>query len=195
MLTRKLCELVAVPAGVVTEIGPFLAPVGTVAVICEPPTTEKLAETPPPNVTLAAPVKFVPVIVTAVPTLPDVGENDEIVGADGLLVVTVKTPVLVPVPPGPVTATAPVVAPAGTVVLIELSLVTVNAAAVPLNVTEVAPVKPEPLTVTAVPTGPLAGLKPETAGAAGVDPEQPGSWKDAMRVCQLSSSFVVGWAS
>ena len=34
-----------------------------------------------------------------------------------------------------------------------------KAAAVPLNVTAVAPVNFEPLTVTLVPTGPLAGVK------------------------------------
>jgi hypothetical protein len=32
-VTLKVCELVAEPAGVVTVIGPFLAPDGTTAVI------------------------------------------------------------------------------------------------------------------------------------------------------------------
>jgi len=36
----------------------------------------------------------------------------------------------------------------------------------PLNVTVVAPVKPEPLIDTLVPTGPLAGAKLAIAGAA-----------------------------
>jgi hypothetical protein len=33
-VTRNDVELVAEPLGVVTEIGPFFAPLGTVAVIC-----------------------------------------------------------------------------------------------------------------------------------------------------------------
>jgi hypothetical protein len=133
-------------------------------------------------------------MVTTVPTLPEVGVKDEIEGA-GMFVVTVNEPELVPVPFA-VTAIGPVVAPAGTAVVIWLSLSTLNVvAAVPLKVTELAPVKPEPRIVTEVPTGPLGGLNDETTGAAGTDDEQPGSWNDAIRVCQLSSSFVVGWAS
>src|SRR5436190_668773 len=45
--------------------------------------------------------------------------------------------------------------------------VTVNAAAVPLNVTDEAPVKFEPLIVTLAPTNPLAGVKLVTVGTAG----------------------------
>ena len=41
-----------------------------------------------------------------------------------------------------------------------------DVAAVPLNVTDVAPVNPEPLTVTEVPTGPELGANPVTVGAA-----------------------------
>jgi hypothetical protein len=44
--------------------------------------------------------------------------------------------------------------------------VTVNAAAVPLKLTAVAPVKLAPLIVTAVPAGPLTGVKLAIAGAA-----------------------------
>ena len=65
------------------------------------------------------------------------------------------------------TAIGPVVAPVGTLVAIVVSLVTVNAAAVPLNVTDVAPVKPVPVTVTDVPSLPLVGSNPVTVGAVG----------------------------
>ena len=72
--------------------------------------TVKLALTPL-NLTAVAPVKFVPLIVTLVPTGPLVGVKPAIVGAG----ITVKLFVLVAVPPGVVTLSGPVVAPAGTV--------------------------------------------------------------------------------
>jgi len=67
----------------------------------------------PLNVIAVAPVKFVPLIVTLVPTGPLVGEKLVIVGAEVEL--TVKLFVLVAVPPGVVTLNGPVVAPVGTV--------------------------------------------------------------------------------
>jgi len=66
------------------------------------------------NVTAVAPVKFVPLIVTLVPTGPLVGVKPVIVGG-AELGVTVKLFALVAVPPGVVTLRGPVVAPAGTV--------------------------------------------------------------------------------
>ena len=83
------------------------------------------------------------------------------------MVVTVNDPALVPVPWGLVTETGPLVAPVGTVALSELSEVTENVAAVPLNATAVAPVKPEPLTTTVVPVEPLVGANEPTSGADG----------------------------
>ena len=59
--------------------------------------------------TAVAPMKFVPLIVTLVPTGPLVGVKLVIVGA------TANVPELVAVPPGVVTLSGPVVAPAGTV--------------------------------------------------------------------------------
>src|SRR2546428_3504669 len=72
---------------------------------------------------------------------------------------------LVAVPPGVVTLTGPVFAPAGTVAWIAVSEVTVKVALVPLNATAAAPVKLVPLIVTLVPTGPLVGEKPAIVGA------------------------------
>jgi hypothetical protein len=63
----------------------------------------------PLNFTAVAPVKFVPLIVTIVPTAPLVGAKLVIVGA------TTKLVALVAVPPGVVTLRGPVVAVAGTV--------------------------------------------------------------------------------
>jgi hypothetical protein len=65
----------------------------------------------PLNRTAVAPVKFVPLIVTLVPASPLVGVKLVIVG--GLS--TVKFVALVAVPPGVMTLSGPVVAPAGTV--------------------------------------------------------------------------------
>jgi hypothetical protein len=63
------------------------------------------------KLTAVAPVKFVPLMVTLVPTGPLVGAKLVIVGAG----ITVKLFVLVAVPPAVVTLSGPVVAPAGTV--------------------------------------------------------------------------------
>lgn len=103
------------------------------------------------NFTAVAPVNALPVIVTLVPTGPLVGVKLSIFG------LTLKLVALVPVPPGAVTVIFPVVAPLGTEVEIELWLPTLKVAAVPLNFTAVAPVKPDPATVTAVATVPEVG--------------------------------------
>ena len=78
--TVKLLALVAVPPGVVTLSGPVVAPTGTVAEIEVEEITVKLALTPL-NVTAVAPVKFVPLSITLVPTGPLVGAKLVIVGA------------------------------------------------------------------------------------------------------------------
>jgi len=66
----------------------------------------------PLNVTAVAPMKFVPPIVTLVPTGPLEGVKLVMVGAT----TTAKLLALVAVPAGVVTLRGPVVAPAGTVV-------------------------------------------------------------------------------
>jgi len=109
----NVCELVAVPPGVVTVTRPVVAPEGTVVFTEVAERTVKVAEAPL-NATAVAPERFVPVIVTLVPALPLVGESDEIVGA-AVDPVTLKLVELVAVPPAVVTAIGPVVAPAGTV--------------------------------------------------------------------------------
>jgi hypothetical protein len=77
--TVKLLALVAVPPEVVTLIGPVVDPVGTVAEIAVAELTVKVALVPL-NRTAVAPVKFVPLIVTLVPTGPLVGVKLVIVG-------------------------------------------------------------------------------------------------------------------
>jgi len=60
-------------------MGPVVAPPGTVAVIWVLLLTVKVAATPLKR-TSVVPVKFVPVMVTEVPTGPDVGEKLVMVG-------------------------------------------------------------------------------------------------------------------
>ena len=108
----------------------------------------------PLNVTVVAPEKLVPWMSTLVPTGPLLGVYELIVGGDGA---TVKVPP-VAVPPGVVTEIVPVVAPAGTCAVMSVGeLTTKLGSGVPLNVTEVAPVKNVPMMSTVVPTGPLVG--------------------------------------
>src|SRR3990172_9030438 len=117
-----------------------------------------------PNLTAVAPVKPVPPIVTSAPTGPEAGENPLMEGGG----ITVKLSELVAVPPGAATDTGAVIAPAGTVAVIWVFETTVNAAAfVVPNLTAVAPVKPEPLIVTEVPTGPEFGENPLIVGTGG----------------------------
>jgi hypothetical protein len=87
------------------------------------------------------------------------------VGA-GTETLTVKLVAEVAVPFGVVTVIFPVVAEAPTTAVICVALSTVKlAAAEPLNLTALAPVKFVPVIVTDVPASPLAGLKPEIVGA------------------------------
>src|SRR5439155_9632550 len=84
--TVNTLVLVAVPPGVVPLSGPVVAPVGTVSRIVVAEATVTAAAHTPLNVTAVAPVKFVPVIVTMVPSGPLVGVRLVIVG--GITTVT-----------------------------------------------------------------------------------------------------------
>ena len=97
-------------------MGPIVALVGTWTVIEVALQLEAVAAVTPLNLTVLAPwlaPKFVPVMVTEVPTAPPPGVNDVIVGGGK----TVKVPLLVAVPPGVVTVMLPLVAVEGTVAL------------------------------------------------------------------------------
>jgi hypothetical protein len=148
-VTANELELVALPDGVVTVSAPVVAPEGTAVWICVAEMTLNTAAVPL-NATPVAPVNAVPVIVTVVPGVPEVGVNELIVGAGGGGggELTVKLDELTAVPAGVVTAIAPDDAFCGTVAVICVSEVTANVALAPLKVTPVAPVKFEPLIVT-----------------------------------------------
>jgi hypothetical protein len=114
--TSKFVVLVAVPAGVVTEIGPVAAVEGTVVVMYPDELIEKLVTATPLNFTSVAVERLVPPIVTETPGAPDDGLNPETVG--NAVVATVKFEVLEALPVDVTTEIGPVVAPDGTATVI-----------------------------------------------------------------------------
>ena len=87
----------------------------------------------------------------------------------GLGCSTVKALALVAVPPGVVTATRPLVAPAGTTKVSVVAFTTAKLPTLtPLRVSVVAPVRLVPVTVMVAPTRPLAGVKLSSAGAGAI---------------------------
>jgi len=160
VVTVNELALVAVPPGVVTEIVPVVAPVGTVVEMWLASVTEKVADVPL-NFTAEAPVKFVPVRVRAAPTCPLDGEKLVSVGP---ATVTVKLLAEVAVPCDVTSEILPVTAAGGTVKVALVAPLTENAAETPPTVTEVVPVKFVPVSVTEVPAAPLVGLKPAIVG-------------------------------
>src|SRR5207302_1782813 len=89
LIMVKLLPLVAVPAGVVTLMGPVVAPAGTVAWIAVAEFTVNVAPIPL-NRTAVAPVKLLPLIVTLNPTGPLAGVKPVIVG--GFTIIASKAP-------------------------------------------------------------------------------------------------------
>ncbi len=116
----------------------------------------------PANESAVAPVRFVPVTTTVVPTAPLVGRKLAMAGIEVLMV---KSLAERPVPLAVVTEILPVVAALGTVSVICVALFTVNVAGVPFTAAAVAPVKLVPVTVTLLPIAPLAGEKLVIVGA------------------------------
>ncbi len=109
----KLVVLVAVPAVVVTAMGPVVAPAGTMAVILTCVLMVMVVAVVPLNLTDEAPARLAPLMVTLAPIAPVDGVKLVIRGA------TTKLVALVAVPPGVVvTPIVPVVALAGTVAVI-----------------------------------------------------------------------------
>jgi hypothetical protein len=147
----------------VSLILPVVAPFGTTAVTFTLVTNANAAAVPL-NVTEFTPVKFVPWIVTVVPTLPFTGLKLEIVGP---VPVTLKLAPLVAVPDGVVSVICPVVAPVGTTAVTFTLVTNVKLADLPLNLTEFTPVKSVPWIVTVV----TLKLLPLVAVSVDVDTE------------------------
>src|SRR5262245_44759168 len=141
------------------EIGPDVAPAGTVARSSVEEITCVLAAAVPLKLALVNRENPAPLMVTDVPGVPLVGENPEIVK------LTANDVELVAVPEGVVTAMGPEVAPFGTVAVSDVFDCTANAAGSPLNVTAVVLPRLAPLIVTEVdPAAPVVGLKPVRDG-------------------------------
>jgi hypothetical protein len=149
---NALGKLAVPPAVVTATLFAPAVPAGVSAVMLVDETTFTLVAAIPPTVTLLASVKFVPVIVIAVPprVVPEVGLTPEIVGVGTTNVNALGKLV---VPPAVVTATsfAPAL-PAGVtaVMLVDETTITLVAATPPI-VTMLAPVKFVPVMVIAVP--------------------------------------------
>ena len=148
--------MLATPPTVTTTL-PVVAPAGTGTPMLVADHDVGVAAVPL-NVTVLAPwlaPKLLPLIVIAVATGPLDGERLVSVGVG----MTVNASALLGSPPT-VTTTLPLVAPAGTGTVMLLADHAVGVAAVPLNVTVLAPwLAPKllPLIVTAVAAGPVDG--------------------------------------
>lgn len=114
-------------------ITPLTAPVGTVMLndVAESTFTTTLVV---PMVAVVTPPRLVPVTVITVPTAPEAGVKPVILGATGSGV-TVKLLADVPVPAGLMTLMTPVVAAAGTEVIMDVAEITVKGAVTPLKST------------------------------------------------------------
>ena len=150
---------VPVPPGVVTLTFPEV-PAATTAVMLVAETTLKEVAAVPPKLTAVAPVKSVPVKVTVVVEPALVGVNEVIVGA-GMNV----NPAKIPVPPGVVTLTFPLVPAATTAVMLVAETTLKEVAAVPPKLTAVVPVKSVPVKVTVVVEPALVGVNEVITGA------------------------------
>jgi hypothetical protein len=131
--TVKFVVDIAVPPGVVMEIFPVTAPVGTVAVTWVSEFTVNVAATVP-NFTALVCDRLCPVITTDVPTVPLVGLNVLIEG------VILKVFGVARFPLGSSTVILPVVAPEAGFAVIYVTLTTVK---VPVPVPNLTPVAVE----------------------------------------------------
>lgn len=157
--TVKGTALLATPPTVTTTL-PDVAVAGTGTVMLVELQFVGAAEIPLKLTVLVTCVdpKLAPVIVTGVPTAPDVGFRLAMLGPE--LVTVNPTPLLAK--PPTVTTTFPVVAPVGTGTMMLVALQLVGVAAIPLKVTVLVPcVAPKlvPVIVTEFPTAPDAGFR------------------------------------
>jgi hypothetical protein len=163
--TVKSTPLLATPPTVTTTLPVVVAPEGTGTTMLVPLQLLGVAVMPL-NVTALVPCeapKFDPVIVTDVPTRPEFGLSALMLGP-GLATLN-ATPLLAT--PLTLTTTLPDVAPFGTATTMLVWLQLVGVAETPLKVTVLVPCdgpKLLPAIVTAVPTGPLLGVRLATFG-------------------------------
>jgi hypothetical protein len=167
---------------------PVVAPLGTGTVILVPLHPVGVPAVPL-NVTMLVPCvapKFIPAIITEVPTAPDIWLTLVMLGG----AVTVKFTPLLATPPT-VTMTLPVVAPLGTGTVILVPLHPVGVPAVPLNVTVLVPcVVPKfvPAIVTIIPTGPEFGFKLAMLGASAGAGEGAPALAPPVQPCSMAAT-------
>lgn len=161
-VTTNRPELAAVPPLVVTVMRPLRAPLGTAVLMLVLLRTKRLARRPP-KLSEVAPVKFLPLIITTSPTLPECGEKPVITGL-GVAGTTTKRPGPVALPAPVVSLICPVRAPFGTIAWTRVLLWTEKLARRPPKVTEVTPERFLPVIVTVAPMRPLRGEKPVIVG-------------------------------
>jgi hypothetical protein len=154
--TLNIVPLLCTPPAVTTTL-PVVAPLGTVTTMRHAPQLVTFAVVPLKATVLVPCVapKFVPVILTVVPTAPEDGDKSVTLGVIG----TVKATRLL-LPPFVWTSTLPVVAAAGTGTTICVALQLVGVATAPLKVIVLEPwlePKFKPVIVTAVPAEPVVG--------------------------------------
>jgi len=142
----KFVVLLPTPPGVVTEIFPVIAPVGTVAVILISEFTVNAVAAIPPNFTAVACSRPVPLIVTTVPTGPLAGLKLEVPGS------TLNFRGVSRFPDGSSTSMLAVVAFGGIVAVRYVPLVAVKVAEDVPNKTPVADLNPWPSISTTVPS-------------------------------------------
>jgi hypothetical protein len=162
----KLSTDTAVCDPTCTEIVPDVAAVGTVTVneVVEAAVTVAIVLLNLTTLFAAVALKLVPVMVTLVPAIPCSGEKLLMVGISGTIKSCVEVMVWVPT----VTVSLPVLAPAGTVVVMVVGVVAVMTAVVPLNRTVfllISVLKFLPVRVTVVPAIPSVGENEVRVGA------------------------------
>jgi hypothetical protein len=181
--TVKLTPALATPLTLTTTL-PVVAPFGTgtcIEVLLHAVGVAAVLLNTTVLVPCVAP-KFVPPIVTTVPTGPALGVRPVMVGVG-------KTVKLTPLLDSPftVTTTLPVVAPAGTGTLIEALAQVVGVPGVPLKVTVLVPwdvPKLVPAIVTDTPTAAELGVRVVIVGVAAA--ETPTQTMTSMRVSRVS---------
>jgi hypothetical protein len=132
-VAEKSAALVPDKLPTCTVIFPVVALLGSVTVKLVAVAAVTVAVAPLKATTFSDAVveKLLPVIVTTVPAVPLVGENETMEGDK----FTTKSVVLTAVCPFTITLILPVDAPTGTVVVMEVAVAAVTVAGAPLNVT------------------------------------------------------------
>jgi hypothetical protein len=144
-----------------TATAPVVVPAGTVQVTLVSDHVVTVAFVPLKDTVPWEKPKFVPWMITVVPTVPEAGERVVMAGSFTVKGLPTEVPTTL------VTTTAPVVAPSGTVQVMAVFDHEVAVAAVPLKDTVDAPwgtSKPVPWMITVVPTVPEAGVRVVMAG-------------------------------